>query len=78
MQTNLEKLKGERVLLMCAAFFYEGTVVEVSDSEVTLESPVIIYDTGEWKHTGYTSAESMGKPQLYVQRQAIEAYRLAT
>ena len=77
MQTNLETLKGKRVLLMCAAFFYEGRVVAVSDSEVTLESPAIIYDTGEWKNNGYESAEQMGEPLLYVQRQAIEAYRIA-
>ena len=75
--SSLESLKGQRVLLMCAAFFYEGKLTAVNAVDVTLENVAIVYDTGTWAKQGYETAEKMGKEPLYVHRHAIEAFRVA-
>ena len=41
---GLVGLMGERVLLMCAGYFYEGKLVGVNETFVKLEDAGIVYE----------------------------------
>ena len=71
---GLVSLMGERVLLMCANYFYTGKLTGVNDSFVELEDPAIVYETGEWSNKKYTSEQSLHCKTFYVQPHAIEAF----
>ena len=71
---GLEKLLGERVLLMCANYFYTGKLVGVNLDCVLLEDPAIVYETGEWSLKSFKDEQRLHVKQWYVQRTAIESF----
>ena len=71
---GFEKLMGETVTLFCLNFFYNGKLVGVNSGCVLLEDPKIIYETGEWKDKNWKDVQSLGIDELYIQKQAIEAF----
>ena len=71
---GLEALLGQKVILLCANFFYSGVLTGVNETCVQLEHPRIVYDTGSWKAESHTNSEELGVDFLYVQTAAIEAF----
>lgn len=71
---GLAALMGERVLLMCANYFYAGELVGVNESFVQLKDASIVYDTGAWDKKGYTDSQKLPSDFWYVQTSAIESY----
>lgn len=71
---GLVALMGERVLLMCAGYFYEGLLVGVSDTFVKLEDPGVVYSTGDFKDEKYTDLQKLHTEEWYVQRTLIESF----
>ena len=71
---GLDGLLGERVLLMCAGYFYEGKLVGVNDSFVKLDDPGIVYSTGAWSDKGYGDIQKLHTSTWYVQRGLIESF----
>ena len=71
---GLESLLGERVLLMCANYFYTGKLVGVNESCVELEDPAIVYQTGEWSANAYSDEQKLHTKTFYVSTAAIEAF----
>jgi hypothetical protein len=71
---GLVKLLGQKVLLLCANYFYAGTLAGVNKEDLLLTNPQIVYETGEWAAKGYKDAQSLHIPELYVRLSAIEAY----
>jgi hypothetical protein len=71
---GLESLLGERVLLLCAGYFYEGKLIGVNESFVKLEEPSIVYATGEWKDKTYSDSQALHTDTWYVQRGLIESF----
>jgi len=71
---DLEKLLGETVTLFCLNYFYNGKLVGVNQDCVLLESPKIIYETGEWSSKEWKNSQSMEIDELYVRVSAIESY----
>lgn len=67
-------LIGERVLLMCANYFYTGKLVGVNTDDVCLEGPAIVYQTGAWSDEKYSDEQKMGMPVWYVRISSIESY----
>lgn len=67
-------LMGERVLLMCAGYFYEGKLVGVNDSFVKLEDAGIVYETGKWSDKSYTDLQKLHQSEWYVQMGLIESF----
>ena len=57
---GLVSLLGKRVLLMCAAYFYDGVLVGVNDDCVKLDGCRIVYDTGDWSKDSYADAQAVG------------------
>lgn len=71
---GLTALLGENVLVMCVNYFYAGKLTGVNETCIQLENPKIVYETGPWNTKGYTNAESLHTPILYVQISAIESF----
>ena len=74
---GLTKLLGEKVLLMCANYFYTGKLQGVNETCVLLTDPAIVYETGEWEAAKFKDEQKMRIKYLYVQVSAIEAFGVA-
>ena len=70
---GLESLLGERVILLCANYFYAGILAGVNTDDVLLDEASIVYETGPWGQKSWSDSQAVGFP-LYVRTQAIEAY----
>lgn len=71
---GLEGLLGERVLLMCAGYFYEGKLIGVNDTFVKIEDAAIVYSTGTWSDKNYADIQKLHNSEWYVQRGLIESF----
>lgn len=71
---GLIKLLDKTVTLFCLNYFYNGKLVGVNDDCVLLQDPKIIYSTGSWTDKNWSDAQSMGIPELYIQKAAIESF----
>lgn len=70
---GLEKFLGEKILLLCANYFYSGVLKGINDTCVLLGNPYIVYETGEWDAATYKDAQKLPEP-WYVNINAIEAF----
>ena len=71
---GLEALLGEKILLMCANYFYAGKLAGVNDTFVMLEEASIVYETGAWNEPVYKDAQRLPGKAWYVERAFIESY----
>lgn len=71
---GLDSLLGERVLLMCAGYFYEGKLIGVNDTFVKIDDAAIIYSTGDWSDKSYADIQKLHQKEWYVSRGLIESY----
>ena len=71
---GLEKLLGEKVLLMCNCYFYTGTLVGVNESVVKLKDPAIVYETGAWGNKTYQDMQPFHTDTWYVSIASIESF----
>ena len=71
---GLDGLIGERVLLMCAGYFYEGKLIGVSESFVKLDGAAIVYSTGAWSDKNYADIQKLHQKEWYVQIGLIESF----
>lgn len=73
-ELGLESLLGEKVLLMCANYFYAGKLAVVNDTFVLLEEPSIVYETGAFTDSVYKDAQRLPSDEWFVLTSAIESY----
>ena len=73
-QEGLEALLGDRVILLCANYFYTGKLKGVNGTCVLLDDPAIVYETGEWGAAKYADEQKLNIKPFYVQMSAIEAF----
>jgi hypothetical protein len=68
---------GERVMLMCANYFYEGVLEAIDETDAILSDVGIVYDTGKWDEigNGWEDRQSLGGWQG-IKLQSVESYRL--
>lgn len=71
---GMVSLMGEQVILFCANYFYAGKLVGVNKTQVMLEDPSIVYETGDFSATKWKDAQKLHVPALYVRLPMIEAY----
>ena len=71
---GLESLLGQNVTLLCANYFYTGTLTGVNASDVILSNPKIVYETGDWSKLEWADAQALPALILYVRTAAIESY----
>lgn len=74
---GLEKLLGEKVLLMCANYFYTGRLIGVNTDCILIEDPALVYETGPWTDGSFKDVQKLYTKQWYIQRAAIESFGLA-
>ena len=70
----MDGLLGEKVTLLCAAYFYTGTLTGVNDFSVELTDPSIVYETGAWDDAKWADAQKLPTKVLHVTRQSIEGF----
>jgi hypothetical protein len=71
---GLEALVGQKVLLLCANYFYTGKLVGVSDESAQLEKPAIVYETGPWDAKSYSDVQALPAEKWNVRLSMIESY----
>jgi hypothetical protein len=71
---RLESLLGERVLLLCGVYLYDGILEAVNEMCVRLSSPRIVYQTGSWDAKEYEDAQALPTQSAYVMVAAIESF----
>ena len=71
---GMESLLGERVLLLCANYFYTGKLVGVNETCVELENPAIVYATGAWTDKSYADEQKLHVKTFFVSTSAIESF----
>jgi hypothetical protein len=71
---GLESLLGERVLLICAGYFYEGKLVGVNQTFVKIDDAHIVYSTGAWSDKTYSDTQKLHQKEWYVQLGLIESF----
>ena len=70
---GLSQLLGQRITLLCTNYFYTGVLAGVHETEVLLQQPAIVYETGAWTDKAWKDVQAL--PQdLYVRLSAVEAY----
>jgi hypothetical protein len=70
----LESLLGENVQLWGLNYIYAGKLVAVSDTEVLLEDPYVVYETGELTDEKFHDAQKVATKELGINRGIIESY----
>ena len=71
---GLLSLMGERVLLMCANYFYTGVLTGVTAEFVELDDPAIVYETGQWSAKTFMDEQKLHTKTFYVRTAAIESF----
>jgi hypothetical protein len=71
---GLQSLAGEKVLLLCANYFYAGTLLAADESVVQLADASIVYETGSWDSKSYDTAERLPGKKWNVCVSMIESY----
>lgn len=70
---GLESLMGQRVLLMCANYFYTGKLVGVNTECVKLVDGGIVYETGSWDSEDWQDYQAISG-DIYVNKNFIESF----
>lgn len=71
---GLESLLGERVLLLCAGYFYEGKLTGVNEQCVELSDPSIVYETGAFTDKTYKDIQRLHTDTWFVSIPLIESF----
>lgn len=70
---GLGSLMGQRVTLMCAKYFYTGTLVGVNETCVKIEDGGIVYETGSWATKDWSDYQPISGA-IYVSIGFIESF----
>jgi hypothetical protein len=65
---------GQRVLILCAGYFYEGELVGVNETCVKLKDAGIVYETGSWADSNYLDLQKLHVETWYVAIGMIESF----
>jgi hypothetical protein len=69
----LEKFLGEKILVMCANYFYNGALKGINETCILLSNASIVYETGEWSASNFKDVQQLPS-EWYVQLSAIESF----
>jgi hypothetical protein len=70
---GLISLLNKNVTFFCAVYIYTGKLVGVNTSYVKLESPKIVYETGDFTSREWKDAQALPN-ELYLQLSMIESF----
>lgn len=66
-------LIGQRITVFCMNYIYTGDLVGVNDTQIKLDKPAIMYETGAFTDKSWKDAQSLPNT-LYIRTAAIESY----
>lgn len=70
---GLLSLLGEKVTFFCMNYIYTGKLIGVNDTQIMLENPSIVYETGAFSDPKWKDAQPLpGK--IYIRLSAVECY----
>lgn len=72
-EEGLISLIGENVTFFCAVYIYTGKLVGVNKTCVKLESPKIVYETGDFKNRDWKDAQPLPN-EIYIMLGMIEIF----
>ncbi len=70
---GLLALLGQQVTFFCAVYIYTGKLVGVNKTCIKLESPKIVYETGDFSNQSWKDAQALSK-EFYLQVAMIEGF----
>jgi len=71
---GLESLLGQRVVLFCLNYIYDGILEGINETCVFLTEASVVYETGPFSSTGYKDAQKLHTAKWYVALSSIESY----
>lgn len=77
LEKGFQKLLGKRVLVLCAAYFYEGILIAVNKDYIKLSDAGIVYDTGRWSEKKYSDLQKLHQEEWYLQTGLIESFGIS-
>lgn len=66
-------LMGQTITVFCMNYTYTGKLVGVNDSQLKLESPKIVFETGDFSTKTWKDAQALPN-DCYIRFSAIEMY----
>lgn len=72
-EEGLARLTGEYVWLWCVNYVYAGTILDVSSTDVLLDNPTIVLESGDFKDETFKEFENVPF-NVHVRTSAIESY----
>ncbi len=66
-------LFGQTVTIFALNYIWVGKLVGVNDTQIKLEKPKIVFETGAFNTKSYKTAEALPN-DMYIRTSAIEAY----
>lgn len=70
----MEALLGQRVMLFCINYIYDGTPEGINETCVLLTDASIVYETGPFTQSGYKDAQKIHTAKWYVSLSSIESF----
>lgn len=68
-------LFGKTITCFCMNYIYTGKLVGVNETQIKLESPKIVYETGPLNTKEWKDAQNLPQP-IYLRMSAIESYMI--
>ena len=73
---GLESLLGQRIMIFCLNYIYDGMLTGINESCILLEDASIVYETGAFDKKGYINSQKLHTKKWYVQKGVIESFGL--
>ena len=70
---GFESLLGKVVTLYCLNYIYTGKLIGVGDTCILLDSPKIVYETGDYNNPKWKDAQALPN-QIYIQIACVESF----
>lgn len=70
----LESLMGQRITVFCARYIYTGDLIAISNDEILLKHPAIVYETGSFGSKDWKDAQQLPHDQFCIDRRSVESY----
>ncbi len=68
-------LLGQTITVFCMNYIYTGKLIGVNDTQIKLETPSIVYETGPFNTKDWKDAQRLPN-DLYIRLSAVEAYAI--
>jgi hypothetical protein len=72
-EEGMLSLISQRITLFCVNYIYTGDLVGVSDVQVKLDNPAIVYETGAFSDKTWKDVQALPRT-IHVRLSAVESY----